>query len=555
MPFHALREPMLLNAFLACGSRHLVLVNPATFLKEDQKALEYYDLASRLLLRALQNPNRDSVICATTAVILNVYEIMTEKALPRMNHIAGSRALIKECGWSARSSGIGAACFWLNVGLETLSNLRFNWQSSWNPDDWGLDLDLTLETMPGREESWTLKILYIIAKINDFRATIPRQRDASPHEEHMRRQQRLGEWYNLKHLADTWEQNCPRTMKPLAYMQPWQSNSRSAFPDVWIIKRTSIVGRLLYHNAMILLAQINPMATPSGSPMPTANGLQTPSQAELENLERYHALQICGIVAHVKDRGVASIALRCLQHAGECLTARREQEEVLEILTRIHRETGWRINFIPETLMKRWGWSSQDVSATMNGMSASEQAHLNSNTAFTTPQQMQAAAAAMAAISVSNGVSDRSSLNGVSSPSLTAGSGLGLGQTAPSTVTGSPQYQFDQYAEVQNWKRNQQAQQQQYHHRQASQASHTSPPDSLHASAPARHPAPTSQQASPPQQMPPAGIVNPLYQTKLPPIWQGYYVSPVQQNSVHEARHGHGGGLGLTLEGAYHGYS
>jgi len=36
---------------------------------------------------------------------------MSERALQRMNHIAGARAPIKECGWSARSTGIGAACF------------------------------------------------------------------------------------------------------------------------------------------------------------------------------------------------------------------------------------------------------------------------------------------------------------------------------------------------------------------------------------------------------------------------------------------------------------
>ena len=540
MPFHALREPMLLNAFLACGSRHLTLVNPGTFLKEDNKALEYYDLASRLLLRALQNPNRDSVICATTAVILNVYEIMTEKALPRMNHIAGARALIKECGWSARSSGIGAACFWLNVGLETLSNMRFNWQSSWNPDDWGLDLDLSIETIPGREESWTLRMLYIIAKINDFRATIPRRAEASPHEEQMRRQQRLQEWYHLKSMADTWDQNSPRTMKPMAYLHPWQSKSGSAFPDIWIIKRTSVVGRLLYHNAMVLLAQINPMATPHGSPLAHTNGLPTPSQADLSNLERYHAHQICGIVAHAKDRGVASIALRCLQHAGEVLTARREQEECLEILTRIHKETGWRINFIPEMLMKKWGWSAPEMSATLNGINTSASSHANSS--FST-QQMQAAAA-MAAVAGGQAVNGASSM----------GSGLGLGSGSTSTVVGAPQqYSFDQYAEVRNMQSRIQ------HQRQESLASQASS-STMNGTAPGSQPgsagmAPpqavgsAGQQMSPPN-LPPQGIVNPMYKAKLPPIWQGYYVSPVQQSSVHEARNGHGGGLGLSLEGA-----
>ena len=52
---------------------------------------------------------------------------------------------------------------------------------------------------------------------------------------------------------------------------------------------------------------------------------------EMHDMKVYHSRQICGIVAHVKDRGVASASIRCLAIAAECLTVRREQEEVLEI--------------------------------------------------------------------------------------------------------------------------------------------------------------------------------------------------------------------------------
>ena len=502
-------------------------------MKEDNKALEYYDLASRLLLRALQNPNRDSVICATTAVILNVYEIMTEKALPRMNHIAGARALIKECGWSARSNGIGAACFWINVGLETLSNLRFNWQSSWNPDDWGLELDLAPETIPGREETWTLRMLYIIAKVSDYRATIPKRADVSPQGEQMRRNKRLAEWYHLKSLADTWEQNSPVTMKPLAYLEPWQNSSRSAFPDIWIIKRTSIVGRLLYHNAMVLLAQINPMATQNGSPYPAPDGMHSPSTSDLANIESYHAHQICGIVAHIKDRGVASIALRCLHHAAECLTNRREQEEVLRIFTRIHKDTGWRINFIPEDLMSKWKWNPNEISATLNGMNAPP----NMQPAATTTQMQAAAAMAAVANAAGGGMPNGANtmMPGFTSPESTASS-LGL--------AGSPQYQFDTYAQVHNWKRNQQ------HQREMSMAQASQQPMQNTGMTSNAH-----QHSSPPQAMPPAGIVNPLYRQKLPPTWQGFYVSPVQTADVGQSRHASGGGLGLSLEAGFQPHS
>lgn len=278
---------MLLNAFLACGARHLALVNQKY---SEDKALHYYDTATRFLLESLQNPNRNTVICATTAVILNVYEIMCERALQRMNHIAGARALIKECGWNAQSTGIGAACFWLNVGMELLSCLHFNWQVAWNPDDWGIDMDFSRETESGREEIWTYRIVYIVAKVANFRASIPRP-DQAPQNEQQNIQNRYNQWQRLKQTADSWNENIPRTMHPMAYLYPGSTLSGSAFPEVWLIKRTSIVARLFYHTAMVLLAQINP--------------LKSPDDPEMYALQDRHAHLICGISAHVKDRYVS----------------------------------------------------------------------------------------------------------------------------------------------------------------------------------------------------------------------------------------------------------
>ncbi|KAH8809039.1 hypothetical protein F5884DRAFT_822151 [Xylogone sp. PMI_703] len=344
LPFHALGEPMLLNAILACGARHLTLVNP---LYHEDKALYYYDTATTQLLRSLQNPDRDTVICATTAVILNVYEIMSERAMQRMNHIAGARALIKECGWNARSTGIGAACFWLNVGMELLSCLHFNWQVAWDPDTWGIDMDFQHETEQGREELWVHRMLYIVGKIANFRASMPRFKEPSAHEEQLRQQARLNEWNSLKALCDSWNQSIPRTMQPLAYLYPSQTSSKSSFPEVWLIKRATIVGRLFYHTAMCLLPQIHPLL---------------PRETEEMNIMLiHHAHQICGITAHVKDRGVASVALRSLAIAAECLVVRREQEEVLSIFEKIQKETGWKVGFIPKELKAKWGWQNDEA--------------------------------------------------------------------------------------------------------------------------------------------------------------------------------------------------
>lgn len=294
LPFHAMSNNMLYNAFLACGARHLTLVNDTY---TDERALHYYNTATSYLLNAVQDKNRDCVMAATTAVILNVYEIMTERALQRMNHIAGARALIKECGWNSRSSGVGAACFWLNISMELLSCLHFNWPVSWSPDEWGLDMDMSApETGVGKEEHWSHKIIYILAKVANFRAAIPLMGpESSPRTEQIRLQNRFNEWQQLRNLAETWNRSIPRTMHPLAYLESYQTRARSSFPEVWLLKRPTIVARLFYHTALLLLSQMNPAAP-------------TNISRDMREMQQEHSLLICGIVAHLKDRYVVTLS-------------------------------------------------------------------------------------------------------------------------------------------------------------------------------------------------------------------------------------------------------
>lgn len=55
--------------------------------------------------------------------------------------------------------------------------------------------------------------------------------------------------------------------------------------------------------------------------------------------------------------GVASVAIRSLAHAAETLEDRRAQEEVLQIFTKIHKETGWRVDLVFRELKEKWGWN------------------------------------------------------------------------------------------------------------------------------------------------------------------------------------------------------
>lgn len=51
--------------------------------------------------------------------------------------------------------------------------------------------------------------------------------------------------------------------------------------------------------------------------------------------------------------------MRSLAIASECLTVQAEQEEVLQIFSKIQQETGWRVGFVRDELKEKWGWINE----------------------------------------------------------------------------------------------------------------------------------------------------------------------------------------------------
>lgn len=226
---------MLLKAFMACGARHLFNVNPSY---GEEKGTYFHDLASRDLLSMLQDPDRDSVLCATAGVILNIYEVMCSRStlsVHGMNHVAGARALIKECRWDATSQGLGGACFWLNVSMELLSCLHFNWALAWDPDTWGVDMNMEQAQagVAGNEELWTHRMVYICAKVANFRSSFSHMHGLDHSTTQINQWHR--DWCMYNDWCDQWANGVPRSMTPLGYLQAWQTNSKSVFPEIWYV--------------------------------------------------------------------------------------------------------------------------------------------------------------------------------------------------------------------------------------------------------------------------------------------------------------------------------
>ena len=240
LPCEALDSSMLLNAALACGVKQATLKQPLA----EEKAQLYYDTAAAQLVRSLQNPDRNMGECAKVALLLNIFEFISDRPTYRMNHVAGARALIRECQWNARSMGSGAACFWLNIAMEVLNCLLMNWLLTWEPDLWGiphLPPNESREDAHGTQETaWLYRMFYVIAKIADFRATDTQFENLIPHGQ-VRLASRLTKWHELRQACNDWNDQCPRSMHPVGYLLSTDDNP---FPTIWSVSVLMSIAKL-----------------------------------------------------------------------------------------------------------------------------------------------------------------------------------------------------------------------------------------------------------------------------------------------------------------------
>lgn len=214
---------------MACGARHHYLVSPSN---DEEEILALRDKSWQHLCDSLKSSDHDLTLCAAAAVVLDFCELMRPPIMPTMNNTATAPRLIKQCGWDGQTPGLGGSCFWLNVSLELLNCLRSNRTLSWNPDTWGVDMssmrEAPLEAV-GDEELWIRRMVYICAKICNFRASSP-QPVIKKRINYPELTQRCMGWTILHDWCDQWDRAVPRSLLPLSYILCPEG---STFPEIW----------------------------------------------------------------------------------------------------------------------------------------------------------------------------------------------------------------------------------------------------------------------------------------------------------------------------------
>ncbi|KAI9375798.1 hypothetical protein BJX61DRAFT_79503 [Aspergillus egyptiacus] len=339
LPFYALEKPMLFAAMAACaGCRGASIATS----NEAHESLRCSNVV-QLLSDSLGDPRRDSALCATAAVIVEVAEtlVLGANSTPPLNP---ARTWIENCGWNTLTQDLGGACSWLSVLTELLGCLGNHRQAvAWDPDGWGVDMNFAEEQPPatGKEELWTKRMIYICGKVLCFLSP-PGQR-TSKSAGHGGNSQRVQEWNLYNGWCDKWLISVPRSMLPLGQLQPWQRSPQSVFPRIWLVERTAIVAQMLYHVTRIILIKTDPLHH---------------CLPEMQREQQRHAYNVFGIVSSDLNPGIPIFSIPLLAVAAEYLFEKEARDEAISILDQMQHTAGLRTHHVKEHLLEIWGWNS-----------------------------------------------------------------------------------------------------------------------------------------------------------------------------------------------------
>jgi hypothetical protein len=297
LPYESTTNPLLYNAFLACGAAHQHMVHPEQWSADYHK--DYHAKALHLFQQGLASAQQgdastDMNILVKASVVLAVYSTLVGTVPGRKEALKTAFDLVRDRGWKQTSLNSEGACYWLLRGIELLSSFNFRVRED-APDhvddpDLGFKFEGKRETMFNMESLWARKIVGIVTKIIDETGHDPNK--ATPTIE-------IDHWTRLSSLILGWHGAVPRTMLPLLKSPPRNGaqlpNSylpHSYFPKIYFQNMASTFAGIIYHTGWLLLLKYHP----------PPNSVEEHSSIRMQQLS--HAQSICGMAKSVKSRYV-----------------------------------------------------------------------------------------------------------------------------------------------------------------------------------------------------------------------------------------------------------
>ncbi|PYH77471.1 hypothetical protein BO82DRAFT_319710 [Aspergillus uvarum CBS 121591] len=253
--YEMMNSSAFVAAAMALASRHL------DHLQRRQRSvtLELYQHTIRLLLR--QDPARADSSVLATCTLLCVYEMMASGVDEWRRHLKGCAGLLQSKKWNGCSPGIVKSCFWAFARIDVWAAFVTRKTTLIPAHFWMNDISLESLGAKGKVDDYCNMANLIFAKIINLLASSFDRNNVELGGSVAALWDEMQGWYRLR----------PPDVYPLLRQDP---SLGSVFPKILHARTSAICGNTYYHTGSILLLQTGAVqTTPSTQNAVRANAL------------------------------------------------------------------------------------------------------------------------------------------------------------------------------------------------------------------------------------------------------------------------------------------
>lgn len=299
-------------------------------------SLALYQEAIHCIVPKLATRSTNVIACC---VVLCVLEMLSCSPKAWRRHLEGCATLLQAVGIHGFSEGLEQALFWCFARMDVCGGLISFTKTLIPVASWVPDADITaaigLFESSKSVDMHANQAVYLMAQVVNLLA-VTMSESTSPYSnprptsvDFIRR------WRELWGFIDKWYTSCPTEMQPV-----YASTIQGCFPTVLFSNPAAISGNQMYHTAAVLMLQHKPGGVDL---IPRPRSIL------------WHARRIIGISQSNTHHGCWTNSLQPLWIAGRLFSSRTEHREILALLRRIEKESGWATEWRADDLREWWG--------------------------------------------------------------------------------------------------------------------------------------------------------------------------------------------------------
>lgn len=158
-------------------------------------------------------------------------------------------------------------------------------------------------------------------------------------------------WRRLRDWGQAWQLSLPKSFVPLLDKE---RSEKDAFPEVWYQTSCQVIGIQHHILAELFLTRFDPK-------IPRIGGQRKSATRRMTNHIQHLVRRLCGIGLY-NEWSPPALFTACMGVAafGDRFEDRKDQDALLEILTRTSRDHARPTEAVQKQMMKSWGWIADD---------------------------------------------------------------------------------------------------------------------------------------------------------------------------------------------------